>query len=59
MTTEPSKFSPVTTAQVIFSVALGCIAAFITFFAVYVASRTMRPGRNPYKPRPKNNEVNE
>jgi hypothetical protein len=31
----------VTTAQVIFSIALGAIALLITFFALYVASSTM------------------
>jgi hypothetical protein len=31
----------VTTAQVLFSIALGAIALFIVFFAVYVASSTM------------------
>lgn len=30
-----------TTAQVVFSVALGAIALLITFFAVYVVSTTM------------------
>ncbi len=32
---------PVTTAQVVFSVALGAIALLITFFALYVASTTV------------------
>jgi hypothetical protein len=31
----------VTTAQVLFSIALGAIALLITFFAVYVASTTV------------------
>lgn len=40
-----------TTAQIVFSVALGAIALLVTFFAVYVASSTawgdrwMRRGR--------------
>lgn len=29
-----------TTAQILFSVALGCIALLVTFFAVYVVSST-------------------
>jgi hypothetical protein len=31
----------VTTAQIIFSVALGAIGLLITFFAIYVVSSTM------------------
>jgi hypothetical protein len=30
----------VTTAQIVFSIALGSIALLVTFFAVYVASST-------------------
>jgi hypothetical protein len=30
----------VTTAQIVFSIALGAIALLVTFFAVYVASST-------------------
>jgi hypothetical protein len=30
----------VTAAQIAFSIALGCIALLVTFFAVYVASST-------------------
>lgn len=30
-----------TTAQIAFSIALGCIALFITFFAFYVLSTTV------------------
>jgi hypothetical protein len=33
--------APVTTAQVIFSIALGLIALLIVFFSLYVASSTM------------------
>jgi hypothetical protein len=31
----------VTTAQIVFSIALGCMALLITFFAVYVVSSTL------------------
>jgi len=30
----------VTTAQIVFSIALGCVALLVTFFAVYVMSST-------------------
>ncbi|HUS62745.1 MAG TPA: hypothetical protein VMY34_11145 [Acidimicrobiales bacterium] len=40
-----------TTAQIAFSIALGAVAVFITFFALYVVSSTLWGDRWVRKPR--------
>lgn len=38
---DDDRFAPMTTAQLVFSVALGVVTVLVTLFALYVVSTTM------------------